>query len=90
MICADYKAHEAMGCSHPPAWEGKRFKPRRRVRLADGCEVELCDECWWAESSPMYGGEVVEIAELDRDGIPFDPSAWREGDVVANLLRMSA
>jgi hypothetical protein len=32
----------------------------------------------------------VEIAELDRDGIPFDRAAWTQGDVLANLLREGA
>jgi hypothetical protein len=54
-----------------------------RVVSVDGCEVLCCQDCFL--STPKY--DVVLIAMLDQDGIPFERRAWTQVDAAANLGR---
>lgn len=39
MTCRNHRAHEkSLRCSHPPEWWFK---------YSDGCEGQVCDECWF-------------------------------------------
>lgn len=54
-----------------------------RLRYRDGCQTENCEAC----SLFPHAADVVSIAWLDPDGIPYDKAAWTPADAMANLLR---
>lgn len=38
---------------------------------------------------PVHLPDIVSLVDVDRDGIPFDRSAWTQGDAIGHLIRSS-
>ena len=76
MSCADLARHE-LPCRHITPGGG----PGWRVRFADGCQIHVCENCFFTTTD-----DVVMVAAVDRNGIPLSREAWTEGDMMAALI----
>lgn len=79
--CVDYRRHE-FDCPHR-----RGTSPRRRWRAADGCSGEVCDDCWYAPGGPADWADLVQVGDLDTDGIPLDPREWTAADQLGVVIR---